>query len=1853
MWSNKYLDIPYLLNGRTDSGADCWGLVRLIYKNEFNIDLPSFQEQYTNTSSNSELAEVSAVIKEGWQEVDIPHEGTVTLFRVLGEPIHVGVALDSQTFIHTRKKAGVAIEKFSNPKWKSRVLGHFKYVQQAKLTAIPHPLKNTRIESTLPLGSTLQDVYDNIVKDIGELGTTKFSTVSILVNSVPVPKAMWNKTVVQPNDIIDYRAVPGVDDDSGVFRLVLMAALTYFTAGLALPTSAAAAGMGAAQAGLVGAFGVSTATGLAMLKFGVVLIGSALIDVIAPIPKPPTMDTAQSESMSILSGSQNTSNPRGTIPFVLGTVRATPPIGAQSYEDFNSDQAIEDGISSGRSSYLRMLLVWGFGPLSIDQNSLRVGTTAFTSFNGSRQVTLEGYTSDISTTFDEVYSRDVSQVVAGTGGLNTLLYFDPASWDSNQQIYTAGAKPPAKSSLIYNPAYNPDYPNDQPEFTTYTPWTPEPEPPSLEVDYAPWREFTITQASTQISVAINFPQGLFYLDKKTGSRGPAPVKIRIQYKYETGSWADFGTGIYTIRGTPDAFNVFTDGSPNKDAFVWRVIQSGFSPTQGNITIRVRRESGHLDDINNKQFVHSASVFSITGYAPSDVKAVYDPPNCKLAKTAVVMLATDSVTGNLEGINALVTSVAKDWNGTSWVNNVATNNPASLFRLVLQHPANAYPVQDSEIDLEALQHWHEFCEAKGYTYNNVLGSQKSVTDVIREICAAGRASPAYLDNKWTVLVDEPKSTIVQHFTPHNSWGFSSTKVIPKLPHALRITFYDESNDYEQTDVIVPYQGYTEETASIFESISLPGVTNKAQIVDLARWQMAQAKLRPERYSLNVDMEHLICSRGDLVRVTHHVPMWGLTSGYIKEKINSKTLKLTENIPATENTGYTIRIRPMDNSTSLEYVVKTQFIIDGLVVSGSYLDITTQDEELPFNVGDYIKVKIITATNIYEDTLQVTQVLLTNSIRVSTSTYTSTQLYTYFTNSTYSLLLLTNYDYSKVVVDTQDATIPVNGEELFLFGTINAESQELIVLSITPTENLQAQISLMDYGGSALFDNYTDLTGIEYSPNITVKPINLIPSLGDKVPTIVENEIISDESVIELLSNNTYSFGLKIPFEHADNLPTNVNSVEAQIDESSDASSTDYSAVRTVYVDYTANSVTFREVEEGKVYRVRLRYIGKDGRTGPYTSWVVAPAIVGRTTPPDSVSEIIASINSASGDIQISWSSVASIDIDGYEVRTSDTNWGQEVSLNEVSNLVYKGKSTSTVISSSALGDTISTLFVKAYDSLGLYSEVATEIASSILIDAPNIASNPIHTFSDTSLTSAEIELSWIAPTKPTNGLDIKGYTVTYSGLSKPYFTANTHIKLPADWVGTREYIITTIDILGQESQSSLSYAVVKSAPNAIDPNAISVQVIDNNVLLYWALPNRSSLPISHTFIDKYLVPDGETVLPLTSLPAGSEEIGAKAGTFTSFSEQKPGTYIYYLRAVDTEDIKSESVAAIVAEVGQPPDYVFNSEIVSNFVDVPDVVILSNAFVNEQPHLYMPVVAIESWSDHFINNGKTTLRQFDTAGYPVYLQPANLSGYVELIFDYGQSISNTQATIEYTKVTIGGTVTVGTETSWSLDGVSWSDVDSSKFIPLFNPFRYLKVKLYCTGVDDKSVIEITNGLTVRLDSKIRREASTNDFVPNALGTGTVVNIVSDKPFSDISSLTITPRNVSSIPYLVTYGLYDSVTTMAYSITGSTVTLTATGLSVDPTESIRVGSRVKLSFTNNAVYSGAYILTGATAVQSGGLWNFTITATITDTVTTTSGQAYMYPNSFVVYVYDGTDGSPITSGPNIPVSWSVQGF
>lgn len=417
----------------------------------------------------------------------------------------------------------------------------------------------------------------------------------------------------------------------------------------------------------------------------------------------------------------------------------------------------------------------------------------------------------------------------------------------------------------------------------------------IELVYGDRPQRTTEPDITEISVDISFPNGLMSVVTKTGLNWSYTVPIVVQYrKTGTSTWLTaFYTNVSDSRKTAI-----------RRGFRWTV-------AKGQYDVRVYRDSALFtaNFANVVEDVYWIAVRAMRNESPIQ-------SDDKLAYTALRIRATAQLNGTLDSFSGLVRSRCKHWTGTYWADDQFTSNPADLARYVLQHPANKRAIPDSKLDLPAFEAWASYCFAQGFEFNQVRESAASVYETVQDIAGAGRAVIGFKDGKWSPIWDERDLPIVQHFTPRNSWGFQSSRVYKRRPHALRMSFINEDANYKQDERLVYDDGYGAGNATDFESIEQPGVTDSKLIWRHGRFHIAQVKLRPEKYTLQTDFENLICTRGDRVRVQHDVPLWGqISARVVAVNTGTRVVTLDENVIIESGKTYSARFRAADGTSRL--------------------------------------------------------------------------------------------------------------------------------------------------------------------------------------------------------------------------------------------------------------------------------------------------------------------------------------------------------------------------------------------------------------------------------------------------------------------------------------------------------------------------------------------------------------------------------------------------------------------------------------------------------------------------------------------------------------------------------------------------------------------------------------------------------------------------------------------------------------------------------------------------------------------------------------------------------------------------
>jgi len=801
-------------------------------------------------------------------------------------------------------------------------------IEQNKMVICPNPFSMERVSGFVSHGLTIREILDT-----KNLATSPDVSARVLVEDLVIPEILWDTYRPLPGSLIIVRAVPmgGNGDNKSVMRAILMIAVVAFSMYVGAPY------VGIELMGLA-----KDSMGVYALGVGMGTVGSMLLNALIPPPlqkldERTGLDITRSPS---LSGASNQINKYGPIPKILGKHKITPPFAAEPYTSFN-----------GNDQYLHLLFCIGYGPLLIED--LKIGDTDLTKFDDIYYEGRAGYDSDSPlniawTVHEEALSILLKQVdgyhIRTTEEDVREIIVDLVCPTGMFTLTADGKK--GLRSVHFEIQYAPTGTSDWSIDSTYTHFDLRQSPimtaPVHPIDpdgilvTARADVVCLDKSTGEIVVVEGYAGYEGYLTLPAIPIEYAPLAGVIRIKGESAivdGWMwDMRDSRLESKLSTDFETTATSPASNRvevaagDLLMTSAMQGRSSSTLRK-SFRFRVSEGQYD-VRIKRITTDAAEGSTLIYDEvywTSLKNVFHENPIALSNIASIYLrvrATEQLNGIVQNFSCVVTSVIRDWTGAAWEYRT-TNNPASLFREILQGLGNNRPLADARIDLTALQTWHGHCNTNGFTYNQPIDFRSSIEDMLREVAAAGRAVPSYIDGKYSIVEDVEQATPIQHFTPRNSWGFSSDKRFVDMPHGFRCLFPNEDKDYVEDERIVYDDGYHSGNATDFEMLQLPGVTDKDAVWKHGRYHIAAARLRPETYSWYADVENIVCTRGDLVRVSHDVPLWGVAWGRVKEiqvdNGNTTGVTMDEEMPMELEESYCIRFRKSDGISVLCNVV----------------------------------------------------------------------------------------------------------------------------------------------------------------------------------------------------------------------------------------------------------------------------------------------------------------------------------------------------------------------------------------------------------------------------------------------------------------------------------------------------------------------------------------------------------------------------------------------------------------------------------------------------------------------------------------------------------------------------------------------------------------------------------------------------------------------------------------------------------------------------------------------------------------------------------------------------------------------
>lgn len=122
-WTNKYVGLQFVRDGRDFDGVDCYGLICLIYEYELGILLNPFSGIYTNDLPKTmvEIAKTMNQDRDNWDSPSEIKEYDMIQLRTGRHAFHVGIALGNNKMLHVEEGCDAVIERLNSPLWKNRI----------------------------------------------------------------------------------------------------------------------------------------------------------------------------------------------------------------------------------------------------------------------------------------------------------------------------------------------------------------------------------------------------------------------------------------------------------------------------------------------------------------------------------------------------------------------------------------------------------------------------------------------------------------------------------------------------------------------------------------------------------------------------------------------------------------------------------------------------------------------------------------------------------------------------------------------------------------------------------------------------------------------------------------------------------------------------------------------------------------------------------------------------------------------------------------------------------------------------------------------------------------------------------------------------------------------------------------------------------------------------------------------------------------------------------------------------------------------------------------------------------------------------------------------------------------------------------------------------------------------------------------------------------------------------------------------------------------------------------------------------------------------------------------------------
>lgn len=293
---------------------------------------------------------------------------------------------------------------------------------------------------------------------------------------------------------------------------------------------------------------------------------------------------------------------------------------------------------------------------------------------------------------------------------------------------------------------------------------------------------------------------------------------------------------------------------------------------GRYEVRVRRTDAEIDG----QSLYGGKVRGANQVVWSALRAHIDGPQTFPQVTTIALrMQADATLSGLSSrkIGVIATRIVPVWNGSTWVEQ-PTRNPVWAALDIWSNTVYSAGLPLANVDLQTFASYAALYDSLGHTFDHVFTEPTSIQDAIETALRVGRANPAFVGDRLTMVRDEPRGLPTMLITDREMVR-GSLSIVRNLQDeewadGVVVEYLDETT-WRLADVSSAPIG---QTLSMPARVQVPGLTKRAQAVGVARHLAAVSRYRRRTVSCRVEMEGRLLKRGDLIAISSDLPQtWG--------------------------------------------------------------------------------------------------------------------------------------------------------------------------------------------------------------------------------------------------------------------------------------------------------------------------------------------------------------------------------------------------------------------------------------------------------------------------------------------------------------------------------------------------------------------------------------------------------------------------------------------------------------------------------------------------------------------------------------------------------------------------------------------------------------------------------------------------------------------------------------------------------------------------------------------------------------------------------------------------------------------